>query len=109
MTITLSDEQWERIGEAVDTLDNLRTSLTVMTGLPDKIHVEALRGGMPTPVSDLMAVIAEVESARAVDLVAADDSAAVVGIPELVRQGRDKWFALGEDGTRFNLVLTPTP
>jgi len=61
MPITLTDDQWERIGEAVDTLDNLRTSLTVMTGLPDRIHVKALRGTMPEPVSDLMAVISEVD------------------------------------------------
>lgn len=38
-----------------------------------------------------------------------DDSAAVVGIPVLARHGRDKWCALGEDGTRFNLVLAPSP
>lgn len=34
-----------------------------------------------------------------------DDGAQVVGIPMLVRKGRDYWFVLGEDGARFKLVL----
>lgn len=34
-----------------------------------------------------------------------DDGAQVVGIPMLVRKGRDYWFVLGEDGSRFRLVF----
>lgn len=39
--------------EAIDTLDNLTTALINMTTLPDRIHVEALRGSLPSVVAAL--------------------------------------------------------
>lgn len=61
MPITLTDDQWERIADAVDTLDNLQTSLTVMTTIPPSIHVNALRSQMPDAVRIARDVIAEVD------------------------------------------------
>lgn len=63
MLVSLTEAQWERITEAVDTLDNLQTGLTVMTTIPDRIHVEALRGAMPAAVRELRETIAEAEDA----------------------------------------------
>lgn len=61
MPITLTDDQWERLGQAADTLDNLQTALTVMKTVPDRTHVEALRGAMPAAVREVMSIISEVE------------------------------------------------
>lgn len=57
----LTDEQWERIGQAVDQLDALTTGLTVMTTVPDRIHVEALRKSLPEVLGALRAVASEVD------------------------------------------------
>ena len=41
------NENLEELGQTIDTLENLTTSLVNMPMLPDKIHVEALREGLP--------------------------------------------------------------
>lgn len=51
--ITLTADQWEDIGRAIDQIDNVVTSLTVMRALPDHIHVEAMRGVLPEIRDDL--------------------------------------------------------
>lgn len=58
---TLTDDQWERTKLVLDQLDNLTTGLTVMTALPDHIHITALRQSLPDAVKDLRAVVDEVE------------------------------------------------
>lgn len=57
----LTDEQWERMKLAVDELDSLTTGLTVMTTIPDRTHVTALRGTLPNVVTELKAVVEDID------------------------------------------------
>lgn len=41
------DEAKEELGQAIDSLENLATALVNMTMIPDRIHVESLRSGLP--------------------------------------------------------------
>lgn len=43
-------------GSVVNRVENLVRSLTVMKGLPDRIHVEALREALPEVLADLKLV-----------------------------------------------------
>jgi uncharacterized protein YidB (DUF937 family) len=49
----------EKLGSAIDSLENYVTILTVMKTLPDSIHVSTLREGLPQIVSDLKALLPE--------------------------------------------------
>lgn len=55
------DEALERIGIAVDDLENFCTSLEVFRGIPDAQHVEALRAGLPRVLADLRAGMFDLE------------------------------------------------
>lgn len=46
----------EALGEEIDRLDSVTTMLVNGRGLPDKIHVEALRATLPAVVKALKAV-----------------------------------------------------
>ena len=49
--------------ELVDRLDNYVASLTNLKGLPDSVHVAALRGGLPSVARDLRAAIRNTNAA----------------------------------------------
>lgn len=44
---------FERLGQAIDSLDSCTTGLITMTSLPDSIHVQGLRGSLPDIVEQL--------------------------------------------------------
>lgn len=57
----LTEEQWERVKLAIDQLDNLTTAVTVMTTVPDSVHVSSLRETLPAVRTELMAMVEEVD------------------------------------------------
>jgi hypothetical protein len=59
--MTLTEEQWEDLKLALDRLQNFTAGLVNMTTLPDRIHVQSLRHGLPEVVSDFMAVVGAVD------------------------------------------------
>lgn len=57
----ISDQQWEDLRCQIDSLENNVTTLTLMTAVPDKTHVDALRGNLPKIVNKMQAIVAEVD------------------------------------------------
>lgn len=57
----LTDEQWEAMGLAIDSLDGFVTGLVCMTTLPDRIHVQALRKGLPEVRETMRRIWNEIE------------------------------------------------
>lgn len=57
----LTEEQWGQMTAAIDQLDNLNTALTVMTTVPDSVHVSCLRGALPEPLQQLKDVAAKID------------------------------------------------
>jgi hypothetical protein len=54
----MNEEQKDKFGRLIDTLDNLAHALTLP--IPDSIHVEAIRESLPEKVEDLKKIYQEV-------------------------------------------------
>jgi hypothetical protein len=60
--MNLSEDQWEALKEAIDSLENLTTALVSLTMMRDSLHVEALRGALPKVLSEMKAVVEAVDA-----------------------------------------------
>lgn len=47
ITIGIMENKYEELGQAIDSLDSVASGLVNMKALPNRIHVEGLRGSLP--------------------------------------------------------------